>query len=136
MIVCISNVYIIHTFNKKSGRPEPTELPKKAPPRNNQYNSGGMSSIHSNGGGGFGSGGSGAARKAGTDPNGMERLAGETDEQYIARQTRLRDEAKARMAAKFGGGGMGGVGSGGGRMGGKVENLLLEWRRNLNMLAY
>ena len=27
------------------------------------------------------------------------------------RQTRLRDEAKARMAAKFGGGGMGGVGS-------------------------
>lgn len=55
------------------------------------------------------------------DPNGMERLTGESDEQYIARQTRLRDEAKARMAAKFGGGGgMGGVGSGGGgsRMGG------------------
>ena len=95
-----------------------------------------MSSIHSNGGGGFGSGGSGAAPKAGTDPNGMERLAGETDEQYIARQTRLRDEAKARMAAKFGGGGMGGVGSGGGRMGGKVENLLLEWRRALNIQAY
>lgn len=48
------------------------------------------------------------------DPNGMERLTGETDEQYIARQTRLRNEAKARMAAKFGSGGsMGGVGSGG-----------------------
>ena len=118
MISCLipSNTY--HVVMKKSGRPEPTELPKKAPPRNNQYNSGGMNSIHSNGGGGFGGGSGGAAPKAGTDPNGMERLAGETDEQYIARQTRLRDEAKARMAAKFGGGGMGGVGSGGSRMGG------------------
>lgn len=50
------------------------------------------------------------------DPNGMERLTGESDEQYIARQTRIREEAKARMAAKFGGSGgmagrMGGVGS-------------------------
>lgn len=55
----------------------------------------------------------------GEDPNGMERLTGESDEQYIARQTRLRNEAKARMAAKFGGGGgrMGGVGSGGGSSG-------------------
>lgn len=48
----------------------------------------------------------------GEDPNGIERLSGESDEQYVMRQTRLRDEAKARMAAKFGGGGMGGVGSG------------------------
>lgn len=40
------------------------------------------------------------------DRNGIERLTGETDEQYIVRQTRLRDEARARMAAKFGGGGM------------------------------
>jgi len=49
----------------------------------------------------------------GEDPNGMERLTGESDEEYIARQTRLRAEAKSRMAAKFGGGGgrMGGVGS-------------------------
>ena len=39
------------------------------------------------------------------DRNGVERLTGETDEQYVVRQTRLRDEAKARMAAKFGGGG-------------------------------
>lgn len=53
----------------------------------------------------------------GEDPNGIERLSGESDEQYVMRQTRLRDEAKARMAAKFGGGGMGGVGSSGG-MGG------------------
>lgn len=100
---------------RAEGRPEPTELPKKVPrPTNN----GAMNSIHGNGGGGFGGG---APPKAGEDPNGMERLTGETDEQYIARQTRLRDEAKRRMAAKFGGGGggMGGVGSrGGGGMGG------------------
>jgi hypothetical protein len=42
----------------------------------------------------------------GEDRNGIERLSGESDEQYVARQTRLRDEAKARMAAKFGGGGL------------------------------
>lgn len=46
----------------------------------------------------------------------MERLAGESEEAYIARQTRLRDDAKARMAAKFGSGGMSGAGSGGSRM--------------------
>ena len=72
-----------------------------------------MSSM-SGGGGGGNKGGGGPP-----DPNGMERLPGESDADYIARQTRLRDEAKARMAAKFGGGGMGGVGSGG--MGGKVN---------------
>ena len=82
------------------GRPEPTELPKVAP------RSGGYSSAPSSGG--FGS----VTPKPGEDPNGMERLTGETDQQYIARQTRLRDEARQRMAAKFsGGGGMGGVGS-------------------------
>eukprot|EP00469_Lotharella_globosa_P016012 CAMPEP_0167833958 /NCGR_PEP_ID=MMETSP0112_2-20121227/15346_1 /TAXON_ID=91324 /ORGANISM="Lotharella globosa, Strain CCCM811" /LENGTH=454 /DNA_ID=CAMNT_0007739505 /DNA_START=163 /DNA_END=1527 /DNA_ORIENTATION=- len=53
------------------------------------------------------------------DPNSMERLRGETEQQYIARQKRLQAEAKARMRAKFGGGGLGGVGSGGmGSMGG------------------
>ena len=46
----------------------------------------------------------------GEDRNGMERLTGETDEQYVLRQTRLRDEAKARMAAKFGGGGLSSAG--------------------------
>lgn len=80
------------------GRPEPTELPKA------QNRSGGYSSAPSSTG--FG------APKPGEDPNGMERLTGETDQQYIARQTRLRDEARQRMAAKFsGGGGMAGVGS-------------------------
>ena len=81
------------------GRPEPTELPKPAPPRS-------QSSFAST-----------ASSTGGGDPNGMERLPGEADQQYIARQTRLREEARARMAAKFGGSGMGGgVGSGGGRM--------------------
>jgi len=47
---------------------------------------------------------------AGEDRNGMESLTGETDEQYIMRQTRLRDEAKARMAAKFGSGGLSSTG--------------------------
>jgi len=46
----------------------------------------------------------------GEDRNGVERLTGETDDQYVLRQTRLRDEAKARMAAKFGGGGMSSAG--------------------------
>jgi len=55
---------------------------------------------------------SSSSSRGGEDPNGLERLTGETDEQYIARQTRLRQEAKVRMAAKFGGGKrMGGVGS-------------------------
>jgi hypothetical protein len=47
----------------------------------------------------------------GEDRNGVGRLTGESDQQYIARQTRLRDEAKARMAAKFGGGGLSSVSS-------------------------
>merc|ERR1711957_274525 len=46
----------------------------------------------------------------GEDRNGMESLTGETDEQYMIRQTRLRDEAKARMAAKFGSGGLSSTG--------------------------
>jgi hypothetical protein len=41
-------------------------------------------------------------KTSGQDPNGMERLRGETDAEYIARQTRLREEAKKRMAQKFG----------------------------------
>lgn len=51
------------------------------------------------------------------DPNGMERLTGESEQDYILRQKRLKAEAQARMKAKFGGsgglggGGMQGVGS-------------------------
>ena len=87
------------------GRPEPTSLP---PPRNKRAAA--PSSAPANNMGGFGSGGGGP--KGSADPNGLERMTGETEQQYIARQTRLRAEAKARMQAKFGNGGnMGGVGS-------------------------
>jgi ADP-ribosylation factor GTPase-activating protein 1 len=110
-----------------AGLPEPTQLPKKVPRKEYVSANSGMSSGSggmSGGGGGMSGGmpggaggmpGGGAKAPASTDVNGSERLAGETDQKYIARQTRLRDEAKARMAAKFGGGGMMG---GGGRMGG------------------
>merc|ERR1719421_2261510 len=48
----------------------------------------------------------------GGDSKGSAALAGETTEQYVARQRRLQAEARARMRAKFGGqGAMGGVGS-------------------------
>ena len=53
-----------------------------------------------------------------TDANGVEALAGESEAEYVARQQRLREEAAARMRAKFGGSGglgggmpMGGIGS-------------------------
>jgi Putative GTPase activating protein for Arf len=85
------------------GKPEPTQLPAPAARL--------AAAPYSGGGGG------------GQDPNGMERLVGESDQQYVARQTRLREEAKARMAMKFGGGGMGGVGSGGGGGGGSSGRM-------------
>ena len=113
---CAPHIHGPSLLSNIQGRPEPTELTKRAPASGNARP---MSSISSMGGGGFGGGGGSA--KGAEDPNGMERLTGESDEMYIARQTRLRNEAKARMAAKFGGGGMGGVGSNGGggsRMGG------------------
>jgi hypothetical protein len=47
------------------------------------------------------------------DPNGRERLSGESDDQYITRQTRLRDEARARLAAKGLGSSMSSHGGGG-----------------------
>lgn len=85
------------------GRPEPTSLP---PPRNKRVTA--PSSAPAN----MGSFGGGVSQMGSTDANGLERLRGETDQQYIARQTRLKAEAKARMQAKFGNGGrMGGVGS-------------------------
>ena len=74
---------------------------------------------------GFGDFGGGVGGAGSGDPNGMERLAGESDQQYVARQTRLREEARARMAKKFGsnGGSMGGVGSGGRMQGiGSISN--------------
>jgi ADP-ribosylation factor GTPase-activating protein 1 len=88
---------------RAEGRPEPTSLPPPSSTKTTRNSN--ISSSISN---------SSSSKPSGSlDPNGMERLLGETDEEYIARQTRLRDEAKARMAAKFGstGGKMGGVGS-------------------------
>lgn len=67
------------------GRPAPPVPPKRAQPINAAHDRG--------------------------DPNGKERLVGETDEEYIARQTKLRDEAAERLRQKFGGGGMQGLGS-------------------------
>lgn len=79
------------------GRPEPTSLPQKA-----QKPSSAASSM-SRPMGGVGGGG---------DPNGMERLPGESEQAYVSRQTKLREEARQRMQAKFGGSNrMGGVGS-------------------------
>lgn len=87
------------------GRPEPTALP---PPRNARAAAAAAAPAAGMGGGG------GRAPQGSNDPNGLERLTGESDQQYIQRQTRLKAEAQARMRAKFGnnaGRGMGGVGS-------------------------
>jgi hypothetical protein len=84
------------------GRPEPTSLPL-AVPKTTPNSNGSMNSMSSSSAGS-------------QDPNGMERLLGETDQQYVARQTRLREEAKARMAAKFGSGGLSNSGAAAGRM--------------------
>lgn len=101
----IAQLYKEKLKARVEGRPEPTSLP---PPRNKRAAA--PSSAPANIGG-FGSGG--GAQMGSNDANGMERMTGETDQQYIARQTRLREEARARMKAKFGnnGGRMGGVGS-------------------------
>lgn len=48
-----------------------------------------------------------------SDTRGVEALKGESEQDYVARQMRLRDEARARMQAKFGANGMQGIGSGG-----------------------
>nr|CCA18474.1 conserved hypothetical protein [Albugo laibachii Nc14] len=52
-------------------------------------------------------------RQGNADEKGIEALNGETNENYVARQTRLRDEARARMQSKFGPGGLQGIGSNG-----------------------
>jgi hypothetical protein len=52
------------------------------------------------------------ANNMGSVPEGSQRLPGETDEQYIRRQTILREQAKERMRQKFGSSGrMQGIGS-------------------------
>lgn len=84
---------------RAEGRPEPTKL-AAAKPKRKPSTTVTAEGVTNNGG----------------DLNGMERLSGESETAYVARQIRLREEAKARMAAKFGGSSgkrvMGGVGSG------------------------
>ncbi|CAM9251142.1 unnamed protein product, partial [Pylaiella littoralis] len=77
-------------------RPLPTELPQRPPPSSSGGGGGGKY------GGGFGNG-SGGGGGGGADQRSMERLAGETDSEYVARQTALRGEASARMRDRFGG---------------------------------
>lgn len=101
----VALLYKLKLKARVEGKPEPTEVPKKTNNKQNTYNNTNASF-----------GGPIKSSEA-VDPNGMERLPGESDSQYIARQTRLREEAKARMAAKFGNSGgtgkrvMGGIGS-------------------------
>ncbi len=106
----VALLYKLKLKARAEGKPEPNALPKK-----NTVSSGGLGGSSS-----LSSKTSNNNASGNVDPNGMERLPGETDSQYIARQTRLREEAKARMAAKFGNGGngmnggkrvMGGIGS-------------------------
>jgi len=55
--------------------------------------------------------------------NGVEAKAGETVDEYNARQIKMKEDARARLAAKFGGnGGMGGVGSQGNSSQGGFQN--------------
>jgi len=101
---------------RAEGRPEPTTLPKAAPKKTSAMNG---NRIISNGSNGISNAPSTNAAPGRGDPNGMERLLGESDSEYIARQTRLREEARTRMAAKFGNSrSMGGVGSNSSSMGG------------------
>jgi hypothetical protein len=83
------------------GRDPPTELPKRAPAPPPA-----MSMAASAAGpGGFG----GVATGGGGHTSALEPLPGESQEQYIARQRRLNEEARMRMQAKFGGGAGGGA---------------------------
>jgi len=68
----------------------------------------GNTASSASGGGGGGGGGGGAPQG---DVNSLERLQGESERQYIERQRRIQAEAKARMKAKFGNGGMNSMGS-------------------------
>ncbi|KAI9911934.1 hypothetical protein PsorP6_008711 [Peronosclerospora sorghi] len=47
------------------------------------------------------------------DNRGVEALKGESEQDYVARQMKLRDQASARMALKFGSNGLQGIGSSG-----------------------
>mmetsp|Transcript_20786 Transcript_20786/g.66898 ORF Transcript_20786/g.66898 Transcript_20786/m.66898 type:complete len:416 (-) Transcript_20786:427-1674(-) len=103
-----AKLYADRLVAKVEGRPLPTELPKVATQASTVYDSAssrgsGMSAGGFSGGGG-GGGSSGSSK-------GVEPLSGESENDYVARQRALQEEARERMRAKFGGGGLGGVGS-------------------------
>ncbi|RMX64043.1 hypothetical protein DD238_005861 [Peronospora effusa] len=79
--------------------------PQSLPPWDSSMNKPSSSSFSS---ASYSGGGS-----AGGDTRGVEALKGESEQDYVARQMKLREEARARMAAKFGSNGMQGIGSGG-----------------------
>ena len=93
-----SELYKDRLRAKVEGKPLPTQLPQRKAAPASCYDAPGGGSMSA---GGFGGG----------DTKGAEALKGETEDQYVARQRRLQAEARERMRAKFGGGGMGGVGS-------------------------
>ena len=109
-----SELYKDRLRAKVEGKPLPTELPARKAAPASCYDAPGGSGMSA---GGFGGGdrgkgaGGGGGHGGGGDAKGSEALKGETEEQYVARQRRLQAEARERMRAKFGGGGMGGVGS-------------------------
>lgn len=82
---------------KVEGKPLPTELPKQSGQVTTVYDTSKHDSMSA--------GGFGATSK------GVEPLSGESESDYVSRQRRLQAEARARMQAKFGKGGLGGVGS-------------------------
>ena len=85
-----ATLYKDRLLARVEGRPEPTEMPAATtPPPASVYDGGGGGSMSA---GGFGGGGGGGG--------------GSEDH-----QRRLQEEARARMRAKFGAGGLGGVGS-------------------------
>lgn len=83
---------------KVEGRPLPTELPKQTGLVSTVYDASTGDTMSA---GGFGA----------TNKKGVEPLSGESEADYVARQRRLQAEARARMQAKFGAGGLRGVGS-------------------------
>ena len=97
-------LYKARLVAKVEGKPLPTELPKATGMAvSTVYDSGGGSGMSA---GGFGGGNNNRGDKKGSEP-----IAGETEAAYVQRQRALQEEARARMRAKFGGGGLGGVGS-------------------------
>ena len=82
-----SQLYADRLKAKVEGRPLPTKLPARQAAPTSAYDAPGGGSMSA---GGFGGG----------DSKGSAALAGETTEQYVARQRRLQAEARARMRAK------------------------------------